>query len=64
MHLRGHLLPLPSAVMSDVYLLGKLQKKAGNLRAGGIFKNLNQICLAKICNFSSAAKGILALLLR
>lgn len=57
MHLRGHLCPLPSAVMADVYLLGKLQKDSINLRAGGNLKNLNQIYLAKICNFSSAAKG-------
>lgn len=57
MHLRGHLCPLPSAVMSDVYLLGKLQKKTLNLRAGGNLKNLKQISLANICNFSSAAKG-------
>lgn len=39
MHVRGHLLPLPLAVMSDVYLLGKLKKKKKslNLRAGRFF---------------------------
>ena len=49
MHLRGHLLPLPSVVMSDAYLLGKLQKKDWNVLKCEISLD--------ICNVSSAAKG-------
>jgi len=45
--LRGHLLPLPSVVMSDDFLLGKLQKKDYILEPGNFLKR--EISLA-VCS--------------